>query len=369
MQDCITEELHRIINEGWTDGVSLVWGNPSSIKTINVGNKSGTSPTPISDETMFDLASVTKIFTLIVTLRLVEKGVLSLDAKVGDYTSVFPNIGHLCIFELMNFSKKITTSARIDSFTNPSDARASLYDIVCYDEPGRYSDMGAIVLGMVIDSLPGISLKTAIEEVFALCQLESTYWWTDIPLTKKGLIQSYTNEYMLINNKYITENHPIGVPHDKKAGILGIAGHAGIFSTPRDIGLFASSILSHRVISDESLTILCNSNYDYYTEDGQHYGLLCYKKASNPKQSEVPSHFSNKAFAISGYTGTYLLIDPALNLFISINANRIFNRCPVAEDTKISVKGTRNYVYRKDSILSLLQQPYNYLDGGIIYDN
>jgi CubicO group peptidase (beta-lactamase class C family) len=157
--------------------------------------------------------------------------------------------------------------------------------------------------------------------------MDSSFWWTDIPRSDFAHLQSYDNEYKVLNDTLIPKRTPLGTVHDTKAQILKVSGHAGIFSTPKDLSKFCFNILSGNIISQKSLEIMSLAIYDYYI-DNQRFGLLCYKKASDIIKSEVPYYLSEAAFAMSGYTGTYLVIDPENNYYASINSNRIYNRAP-----------------------------------------
>lgn len=351
MHEELKEEIKRIISEGWTDGMAVLWGTPSKSYSLFSGEISGSDSVPITENTVYDLASVTKLFFLICVLRLVEGGKLSLDACVGDYSALFPNISNLKIYELMNFSKLLQTPRRIDTTASYDEAVSILRDVKFVNGTPRYSDIGAIILSLILSELPGASFRELLSEVKTICNLNDTYFWDELPSELISRTQSYDREYILHNNTITTKSTPRGIPHDPKARILGACGHAGIFSTPIDISTFCKCLLSGKIISKDTLSLVCSSKYDTYVDE-QHFGLLCYKKSTNQKKSEIPALFSDASFAISGFTGTYLLIDPEKKHFISINSNRIYNRCTSAEHTESDLICTKNYVYRKDALIN-----------------
>ncbi|MDD6155798.1 MAG: serine hydrolase [Lachnospiraceae bacterium] len=350
MNNKLREEVEKIISEGWTDGMAALWGTPEKTDSIFSGIISGSDNLPVSNDTVYDLASVTKIFFLICILKLVERGTISLDASVGEYSDRFPNISGLKIYELMNFSKPLQTSRRIDSCDSYDEAVSVLQNVQLVDGMPKYSDMGAIILSLILNDIPKASFRKLLSEIKELCALKDTYFWDELPSEYLTHTQSYDKEYILKDNRVSIKDTPIGIPHDSKARILGACGHAGIFSTPRDITIFCQSLLSERIISRKTLSLVCLSKYDTYVDE-QHFGLLCYKKSTNQKKSEVPALFSDASFAISGFTGTYILIDPENNYFVSINSNRIYNRCTSNESIPIDMMCTKNYVYRKDELI------------------
>jgi CubicO group peptidase (beta-lactamase class C family) len=351
MYENIKEEAKKIIEEGWTDGIAVLWGTNKECHSIYSGTISGTDFKPVSENTVYDLASVTKIFFLICILKLVEKGTLSLNACVGDYSALFPNISGLKIYELMNFSKPLQTTRRIDTANNYEEAVSLLHNVQFVDESPKYSDMGAIILSLILNELLGASFREVLSEIKEICNLSNTFFWDEFTLEYASRTQSYDKEYVFKDNKLITKNTPIGIPHDPKARILGACGHAGIFSTPKDITSFCQCLLSERIITKDTISLVSSPKYDTYVDE-QHFGLLCYKKSTNQKKSEIPALFSDASFAISGFTGTYLLIDPEKNHFISINSNRIYNRCTSTEHTEADLICTKNYVYRKDALIN-----------------
>lgn len=357
MYENIREEAKRIIDEGWTDGIAILWGTQNESHSVYTGTISGTDLKPVSENTVYDLASVTKIFFLVCVLKLVEKGTISLDARVGDYSSLFPNISNFKIYELMNFSKPLQTSQRIDTADSYEEAVSILHDVRFVDEIPRYSDMGAIVLSLILDELPGTSYRELLSEVKSICDLNNTFFWDELPSDYIPRTQSYDKEYVFKDNKFIEKDTPVGTPHDSKARILGACGHAGIFSTPKDIATFCQCLLSGRIITKDILSLVCSSKYDTFIDE-QHFGLLCYKKSTNIKKSEIPARFSNSSFAISGFTGTYILIDSEYSRFVTINANRIYKKCASSHRNHSSLISTKDYVYRKDILTNILSSYY-----------
>lgn len=354
MYDVIKEEVKRIIGEGWTDGMAVLWGTPNETHSVYSGTISGTDSIPVSENTVYDLASVTKIFFLICILKLVEKGTISLDAYVGDYSALFPGISKLKIYELMNFSKLLQTSRRVDSCNSYDEAVSVLHDVQLVDGAPKYSDMGAIVLSLIVNDIVESSFREVLSEIRDDCDLKNTFFRDEIPSNILSRTQSYDKEYILKGSEIITKNTPVGIPHDSKAQVLGVCGHAGLFSTPKDIATFGQSLLSGKIISSKTLSEVCSSKYDTYINE-QHFGLLCYKKSADSKKSEIPALFSNAAFAISGFTGTYILLDPSSDRFVTICSNRIYNRCATSTlpNNYAEIKLTKEYIYRKDILLRL----------------
>ncbi|MBE5838449.1 serine hydrolase domain-containing protein [Butyrivibrio sp.] len=354
MIESINSEAKKIINEGWTDGIVISYGTSTHKETICNGEISGNPHSKVSSSTLYDIASVTKLFFLIIVMNLIESGVLSLDAQVGDYSKSFKNIERLRLYELLNFSVSLSTDKRIDSFTSHDEAIQAIKNIHVIDKPLKYSDMGAIVMSVLIDETLSDSLYDYSKKLWHKNNLNNTFWWNDYNNSLHSRIQSYDNEHILSPNGVIVKHLPLGTVHDPKSQILKVSGHAGIISTPEDISIFSQAILSNSIISRKSLNTITSHKYDLCIPP-QRLGLLCYRKAFDQKNSEVSFRLSDSAFAISGYTGTYLVIDPESDIFITICSNRIYNRCASTHNKEqLSVFCTSDYVYRKDVLVDIV---------------
>ena len=114
--------------------------------------------------------------------------------------------------------------------------------------------------------------------------------------------------------------------------------------------------IAGKILSIKTIELLTSSTYDSYSKNN-HYGLLCYKKYTDLCQSEIPEMCSSKSIAMTGYTGTYILVDLENDFFVFIGANRLYKRnttsnmntqVTVVKTSPIVICNTKNYVYRKD---------------------
>lgn len=354
MNKSIESEIKKIISEGWTDGITVLYGNPEKKHAIFRGNIAG-STMEIGSHTIYDIASLTKFFLLIAVLRLYESSQIDINAPISDYSNRFPYISDVRIYELMNFSLCLQTTSRLDTAKSEEESLTALQNIRIKDGPAKYSDMGAMVLGEIASDICNKPLNALVKELWDSCGLKDTYWWYELPKSEYSHTQSYDLEYHPKDGQYIPHHLPIGTVHDKKAQILGACGHAGVFSSPNDIENLAQKLLSKELLSDKALNVLFDTVYDHYY-DKQRYGLLCYKKTSDPLTSEVPLSCSNNSIAISGFTGTYLLLDFESNNYVSVLSNKIYHRATRKIDSiqvPNGIKCTADYVYRKDCLVNL----------------
>lgn len=260
----------------------------------------------------------------------------------------------------MNFSYEIRTLSLISDCTNPKQIHNLLCNAYIHSNSPKYSDIGAIIIVDIIDTIHGIGFfRSYIKKIWTSLNMQETFWHDEIPQSYLSRVQSYDKEYRVAsdNNKLISINTPLGIVHDTKSRQIGASGHAGIFSTPHDIAIFCEALLNYSIISKVTInSYITSSKYDTYAIDyNQHYGLLCYKKTDNDKTSEIPLNCNNNCIAISGYTGCYLLIDFDNDKFFFIGSNRIYNRITSKDSQSIEeLKNTSEYVYRKDALRNLL---------------
>ncbi len=173
-----------------------------------------------------------------------------------------------------------------------------------------YSDTGFITLGHIIEETAGQSLDVlAKERIF-------------VPL---GMADTCFNPPLSLLPR-IAPTTPVtrGVVHDPIAARMGgVAGHAGLFSTARDLTRFASMMLKGgRAINlftqrdgriPESTRAL---GWDTPSEEG----------------SSAGHHFSKTSFGHTGFTGTSIWIDPVRKLYVVFLTNRVF---PDSDNLKI----------------------------------
>lgn len=355
----VLSEMENIIKEKWTNGMAVAYGTTDKKNIAFCGVYDNHEQFQMDSNTFFDLASVTKIFTLVTILKLYEEGKINLLNCIGDYSELndFINIQHLRLIDLMNFSVDLVTSKRIDQ-CSCREIEDILHNIKIRNSEAVYSDMGAILLSFIVDHILGKNyFRQYSKDLWKRIGMTNTYWWDEIPPGKFVNVQSYDNEYRLDNSGELKKySIKLGQVHDPKSRVLKAAGHAGIFSTVKDMSVFCEQLLQYKVLKKETIdNYLCSPRWDVYKKNGQHFGLLCYKRAKELKDSEIPNHASDDSIAMSGYTGTYILLDFKKRKYVFIGSNRVHNRITNStvnctdEHGKIIV-GTRDYVYRKDKL-------------------
>jgi len=276
-------------------------------------------PTPARTNTIFDLASLTKLFTATYVMQLVEAGRLNLDRPVASYLPAFAQNGkaRITVRQLLNHSSGLPAGLPLYKVPGGTADRLAAVDAVKpRTPPGAqylYSDLNYIVLGQLVETLSGQSLaEYGQDHVFGPLGMADT---------------TYNPPDRLRQRIAATEYEPTagrgmvwGEVHDDNARALGgAAGHAGLFSTASDLAVFAEAMLNGgargnaRILSPESVRAMTRD------ADGGGHGLGW----------EVDQDWymgplaSAQAWGHTGYTGTSLVIDAKRHLVVVLLTNRV----------------------------------------------
>ena len=293
----------------------------------------------IREGTLFDLASVTKLFTGITLMRLIETGALDPLRRITDYCPVFPGLRSLTVEQAMGFQRVIQTPERIDGQKSREAALAALRQA---QDAGpvrqrAYSDIPAMILKYVIEAVTGMPMYACIRElILEPAGMRET--WADVPEDRRGDCLIYGPEYRIEGEKRIRREAPErGIPHDPKAALLqgdtgDLCGHAGLFSTLGDMEKLAQALLSGRILKRESLKQMAVNRTGRKKPDGSHtqyLGYQCYLKHPDQYYSEIPAAMGPEAFGIAGFTGNHFSVDPQNDRYTIFLGNRVRDRLTV----------------------------------------
>lgn len=260
-------------------------------------------------DTIYDIASLTKVVaTTTAFLKLAEEGKLTLEDKISAYLPYIDNdvvtIKHL----LTHSSGYPALTPNTEEMTSPEPLLQDLQNCKLTYEPGSqvvYSDVGFMYLGFIAEKITG-SLPTYLEDRFFK------------PLKMKDTCYNHKAIERIAPTEIFGFRGLIrGSVHDEKGYLLdGVAGHAGIYSTVKDLGIFAKMLLNKGVVEGERY--LCDASIDLIKqkvilEDDVYRSIgWIVKKVS---EHEVIYH--------TGYTGTSILIDFKNNLSFILLSNRV----------------------------------------------
>lgn len=375
-------------------GAVFSFGTPLHQETIIVGNQEEISfkdgrivpnITEMSKDTIFDLASVTKIFTSLCIMKLLDAGQINLSDEIKKYDSRFKNLDGVTIYDLLSFNVPLKTSSRLDAYSKKEEAEEVLFNIVVDQENKNlspYTDMGIMILKYVIENVTGMSYYDFLDKVI-LKPFEMYDTHHLIPSYKLNRVASNNFDSLVMKDGSIITNEAItpGVVYDKKSQILGqqngeLTGHAGLFSTAADMTNLLKKLISRDVLDDKLLEEFGKNRQGRMYQDVngnnrhiQYLGYMTYSKHPILMYSEVFHALSGRSFAGAGWTGTQMTVDPINELYFFLGSNRAHNRItfvdPSQSDKLIEINGqkgiimtdgsfkidARDFAYKRDDVI------------------
>jgi CubicO group peptidase (beta-lactamase class C family) len=274
----------------------------------------------MTTETVFDLASLTKpIATATCIMLLVERGKLRLNDRVAQHWPEFGvdkediTIEHL----MLHVGGLIADNKLADYLSGPEVAWKNIAGLKPLAPPHErfiYSDVGFLVLGHVVERVTGRSVADfARSAIFEPLGMRTTSY-QPVPELRVRIAPTEKRSGQFIR----------GEVHDPRAYQLGgVAGHAGLFSTARDLARYAA-MMSQRGRWKEG-TILREDTWEEMTrprEVPRGRRSLGWDNYS-PYSSNRGTWMSTMAFGHGGFTGTALWIDPESGLFVIFLSNRL----------------------------------------------
>ncbi|WP_229718078.1 serine hydrolase domain-containing protein [Microbacterium aerolatum] len=288
------------------------------------GTPSAQDDTPLRADHLFDLASLTKVFTTVVALRLVEQGIVVLDAPVEDLVAVGTGAeaARITLRHLLTHTAGLPPECALwrDGVTGES-LRDGVLRSELRNTPGAahaYSDVGFIAVGEILERASGRSLESLVGDVATELGADALTWHPD---PERAVATEEQPHRGLIR----------GQVHDELAHALGRpAGHAGLFGTLDDVAALARMIRDDgvgarsRVLSPGSIRLMSEPVARAETGYGQAVGLRVRDQAWMGDTDAV-GH--------TGFTGTCFAVCPESGGFGVLLVNRVH---PTRVDTDVS---------------------------------
>lgn len=330
--------VDSLINEAingrtFPGAVLLVWKDDNILYEKPYGSLTyDTNSEKITDSTIFDLASVTKVVaTTTAAMICVDKNLFSLDDKVIKFIPEFGanNKENIKLENLLLHNSGLPAWKKFyDSELNKEDVLLNIfYSELDYRTGTKmvYSDLGIITLGKIIEKVSGMTLDEFCKrEIFEPIGMNSTFFNPPDSLKKFCAPTEFDN--------YWRKRQLQGEVHDETSSMLGgVAGHAGLFSTANDLSKFMSMIMNKG--SFKNIPIIKPETIEFFTKkfSNESSRALGWDTKSE-KNSSAGDLFSPNSFGHTGYTGTSIWADPERNLVVVFLTNRVY---PTRENTKI----------------------------------
>lgn len=327
MPPAVAELLRQAVATGVFPGAVAAWGRsqaPGHVAALGrLTYDPGAAPV-VRPDTLYDLASLTKVVvTTTLAAQLVERGLLDLQEPVAKRLPDFrATLGEtVTAGHLLDHSGGLPPHLPLYLDTSgPAAYRARLATVALEARPGTrtaYSDLGFLVLGLVIEQAAGAGLEQlARERVLAPLGLRETLFRPPAGLRERVAP---------------TEDCPWrgrrlqGEVHDENAWALGgVAPHAGLFGSAPDLARFARCLLNGGEL--DGARLLRPETLEHFTcRTGRPAGSSRALGWDTPsgESSSAGSRLGPRAFGHTGFTGTSLWLDPEAGLYVILLSNRV----------------------------------------------
>ena len=315
----IEQLLERAVAQNLIEGGVAVVGNHRGILSTTARGRlsSAAGSPPISERTIFDLASLTKVIaTTPAVMKLLDQGRISLSDPLSRWFPEFAEPGR----EEITVLNLLTHTSGLDDVGVSSDqpmqsairkAAAQKYR----SRPGNhfhYADINFILLGELVHRASGETLNAFCQEqIYGPLGTSQTMFLP--PRDLAGMIAP-------------TSGGGCGTVQDPNARRLGgVAGHAGLFSSAYDLSRYARMILGGGVLDDRRILseqIVTQMTSPYVSDNGAVLRGLGWDMNS-PFSAPKGSLFSQASFGHTGYSGSSIWIDPKQDLFVILLTNRL----------------------------------------------
>jgi len=312
------------IAEGAAPGGTLVVGRYGRIVHDKGYGRQDTSTASaaVDENTMYDMASLTKVIaTTTSAMILEEQGQLDLDRTVASYLPEFnaPDKAGITMRMIVTHRGGLEAFAALyKEFKGRDQYLAQINLRPLKSLPGTetvYSDWDMILTQLVIERITGKTLDQFVTEtVFTPLGMTSTMFTpdsvtyfsriapTEIDTARGGLVH--------------------GKVHDENAWAMGgVSGHAGLFSTARDLSIFAQMILNGGEYN--GVRIVKPATLARWTAPQSGTSSRAIGWDTPSKNSSAGNYFSARSFGHTGFTGTSMWVDPEKNLFVILLTNRV----------------------------------------------
>ena len=314
--DRLQEALDALVASGGSPGGVVVSGTRDGgrrILTAGLVAPECGDARPDQD-TLYDVASLTKVVaTWPLVGRALDQGLLDLDAPIRDFLPAIhaeaPS-GEATVRQLLAHTSGLRASTRLDQYRG---AGAPLHELMCREpldeQPGqhRYINRGYILLGLALSHVHNQSLYALADQLWSGIGMTSTVYG---PVARAAQVAPTEQRIPGTPRTW-------GAPHDDNAALLGgIAGHAGVFSTPADLATYAEHLLTAHADSDNNPIgqwLRASQVPQAAIEPGLERGL-----------SWILADGTRTAYH-HGFTGTSLYLNPENGRYLAICTNAIYH--------------------------------------------
>lgn len=302
--------------------------------------------------TLYDIASLTKVYTATLIYIAQEEKKLSVYDFVTDIDARFSQLSQVRILDLLSHNQDIWTDGYLGNAHSKEEFYQILFSAYVKGTFPTYVDTHYIILSTLLETIYHQSFDKILEE--KILNPLGLFHTTVYPSGNNIA----SNNYETLNGSVVDSNTP-GQIHDTKARVaksFGVTtGHASIFTTGHDLLLFLQSFLNCKLLSKETISFMLKhdnrnqKNYDILkkvvsneTDINKMYEIACKQDASFRAMrtynymgtryrndilqlNDVPLICSDETIVFSGFTGPSFLIDFKENVIIVVLCNVMHN--------------------------------------------
>ena len=328
--------IEQAVRDGHLPGAVVAVGHRGEVvyeRAFGARSLAAEAPEPMTVDTVFDLASLTKVVaTTTSVMMLIEEGRLRLRDRVADFIPGFAGQGRqaVTIAHLLTHTSGLAPDLPLDQvFEGAETAIARTIALPPAAAPGErfiYSDLNFMLLAEVVRQVGGQPLdRFAEERIFRPLSMADTTFNPPAALAPR----------IAPTEPCAPLAWPCGGPgatmlrgrvHDPTARRMGgVAGHAGLFSTARDLVRFCSMLLGRgahdgvRVLAPLSVARMTRVSTPPHLADRRGLGWDIDSRYSSNRGDLFPIG----SYGHTGFTGTSLWLDPASETFVIFLSSRV----------------------------------------------
>lgn len=251
-----SKEINKIIEKKYSGprpGISIM-----AVKkgTVVYNKQSGLAnleyDIPITLNTVFNLASITKQFTAMAILQLIEGGLLKYEREITDFFPELFKYSGVTVRQLLNHTSGIENYYRIYDRLSKSTVNASnheVYELLQKEQklqfhPGtrfEYSNSNYVLLALLIEKVSGITLADYMERnIFNILGMKISTVFHE----KQPIIKNRAYGYKMVG----------ALTYCDYSDAL-TTGDGGLFSTLEDLYLWDQALYTEKLVSKESINL------------------------------------------------------------------------------------------------------------------
>ena len=340
---CDFHEIDRIVSAGISNGAfpgaQVIIGNENGILHERYyGNYTyDETSQSVIEESIYDIASLTKVVaTTTAVMMLYEAGSIDLNAPVSKYLPEFSAAGKGDV-KVLNLLLHNSGLAAFVPFHSMYNSREQILEHI-YNSDLKYttgsktvySDLNAILLGMIVEKVSGMNLNEYCEKnIFAPLGMTSTVFNPQGRI-KELCVPTERDDYWRMRLLK-------GEVHDEAASLMGgVSGNAGLFSNAKDLYRFMKAMLnngkysayetgSKAQLADAATVLYFTSRFQGLPyENTRALGWETKPRKESASRIACGEYISDNCFGHTGFTGTSIWCDKDRKLIIIFLTNRVY---------------------------------------------